>query len=205
MPFRKYKSNTAFLDLLFNCLLGIAVLFFISFILVNPFQKQADIKTKAEFVVTVTWPKDNQDDVDTWLEDPAGNVCFFRQKEIGLMHLDRDDRGSVNDVIQLPDGSFILFPHNQELLTIRGIIGGEFTINIHMYSKRSQDGTPVDITIDKLNPRLQRIFARTIQLTEQWQEETVTRFTLAGDGELLSLDNLYKPIVKSEVANVRRP
>ena len=201
MPFRRYKSGTAFLDLLFNCLLGIAALFFLAFVLVNPFQKQADIKTKAEFVITVTWPTGNIDDVDTWLEDPAGNVCFFRQKEIGLMHLDRDDLGTANDTILLPDGDIIMYPHNQELMTIRGVVAGEWTLNIHMYKKRDQNDTPVDVTVDKLNPKLQRIFAKTIILSKQWQEETVTRFTLAGDGTVLSLDSLPKELAKWESAS----
>ena len=50
------------------------------------------------------------------------------------MHLDRDDLGDKNDKIYLPDGSMIKVPQNQELLTIRGIVPGEYVLNIHMYS-----------------------------------------------------------------------
>jgi len=35
------------------------------------------------------------------LQDPAGNVLHFRQKDVGLAHLDRDDLGKINDIITL--------------------------------------------------------------------------------------------------------
>ena len=70
-PRRIYYNNTSFLDLLFNTLVGFVLLFIISFLLINPSLKKADIKTKAEFVITVTWSDNSHDDVDTWLQDPA--------------------------------------------------------------------------------------------------------------------------------------
>jgi hypothetical protein len=152
MRHRIYYNNTSFLDLLFNTLIGFVLLFIIAFLSINPKNKDADIKTKAEFVITVTWNVNSKDDVDTWLQDPAGNVLHFRQKDIGLAHLDRDDLGIINDSITLKDGRIIEYPHNQELTTIRGFVGGEWVLNVHMYNKRDPDPTLVEIRMDKLNP-----------------------------------------------------
>ena len=115
MRHRIYYNNTSFLDLLFNTLVGFVLLFIIAFLSINPSNKDADIKTKAEFVITVTWNVNCKDDVDTWLQDPAGNVLHFKQKDIGLAHLDRDDLGIINDRITLQDGSVIEYPYNHSL------------------------------------------------------------------------------------------
>ncbi len=157
-PRRIYYNNTSFLDLLFNTLVGFVLLFIIAFLLINPNIKKADIKTKAEFVISVTWSDNSQDDVDTWLQDPAGNVLHFRQKDVGLAHLDRDDLGQINDIITLDDGRRVEYTHNQELTTIRGFITGEWVLNVHMYSKRDENPTLVEVRIDKLNPTVQTLF-----------------------------------------------
>ena len=50
-----------------------------------------------EFLITVFWPDNLEDDVDIYVEDPAGNLVWFKSREPGLMHLDRDDLGKRND------------------------------------------------------------------------------------------------------------
>jgi len=94
---KSYNSNTSFLDILFNTLVGFVLLFIIAFLLISPVKKKKEIEQKAEYVITITWPGDMSDDVDSWLEDPTGKVMYFRKREAGLMHLDRDDLGSLND------------------------------------------------------------------------------------------------------------
>ena len=98
---RIYHTNTAFLDLLFCTLLLFTGLFTIAFILISPTKEDKKVDAKAEFIITVTWPKDFDDDVDTYCEDPSGHLVFFRRREDGLMHLDRDDLGKRNDTIRM--------------------------------------------------------------------------------------------------------
>ena len=188
-------DTTPFIDLLFNLLLGYAFLFVISFLLIQPILKKAEVHTQAEYIITVTWPLDNKDDVDTWLEDPLGNLVWFRNKEAGLAHLDRDDLGHMNDTIFLADGSVIKYPYNQELLTIRGFIGGEWTLNVHMYSKREKEPTIARVTIDKLNPKLKPILAKDILLEVRGDEVTVARFEMAANGDILSLNDMPKTLI----------
>jgi hypothetical protein len=194
-PRRIYYNNTSFLDLLFNTLVGFVFLFIIAFLLINPSIKKADIKTKAEFVITVTWNDNSRDDVDTWLQDPAGNVLHFRQKDVGLAHLDRDDLGKVNDVITLDDGRRVEYTHNQELTTIRGFLTGEWVLNVHMYSKRDANPTLVEVRIDKLNPKVETLFYKKIVMKSRWEEVTVTRFVMTNQGDIISWDDLPKKLL----------
>ena len=191
-------DSTPFVDLLFNLLLGFAFLFIISFLMIQPILKKAEVHTQAEYIITVTWPVNNKDDIDTWLEDPLGNVLFFRNKEVGLSHLDRDDLGHANDVIYLADGSSVTYPYNQEITTIRGFIGGEWTLNLHMYSKNEENPTTARVVVDKLNPKLKTIIAKDITLGERGEEITVARFEMGSSGDILSVNDMYKGLIKVE-------
>ena len=192
------EDTTYFLDLLFNLLLGYAFLFVISFLLIQPILKKAEVHTQAEFIITVTWPLNNSDDVDTWLEDPLGNLVWFSQKEAGLSHLDRDDLGSGNDTIYLADGSVIKYPYNQEILTIRGFIGGEWILNVHMYAKRETAPTVAKVTIDKLNPNLKPVLIKDILLEQRGDEVTVARFEMSANGDILSLNDMPKGLITTK-------
>ena len=197
------EENTAFLDLLFITLLFVLVINILQNYLIKIEESKANIKTHAEFVITLTWEKDNTDDIDIWVEDPLENVVHFRNKEVGLMHLDRDDIGYVNDQIILPDGSKVAYAYNQEILTIRGFIPGEWTLNIHMYNKREKEPTEAQVKIEKLNPQNKIIFFKTFKLKRVWQEITITRFTMTSSGEFLNWNNLSKSLVPDDFKPIR--
>ena len=127
------------------------ILGIVSFLLNNPVAKKADIIVKAEFLITVFWPDNLEDDVDIYVEDPAGNLVWFKSREPGLMHLDRDDLGKRNDEVTTAAGT-ILFPENREIVTLRGIVPGEYVVIVHCYFKVRGDPVPVTIQIDKINP-----------------------------------------------------
>ena len=131
---RNYHTNMAFLDLLFNTLLCFAALFCLAFILINPSKKNKTVEAKAEFMITIIWPADMDDDVDTYVEDPEGNLVAFNRREQGLMHLDRDDVGFSSDRIQTSFG-VVEYKENREIVSLRGIVPGEYVVNVHMYTK----------------------------------------------------------------------
>ena len=173
---RKHNSHIGFLDILFINLVGFVFLLTISLLLVQPQNKKDGVRPKAEFLITVSWENNDQNDIDTWLRDPAGNICFFKDKDTGLMNLDRDDLGSSNDTIQMPDGTVIDFPYNEETMTIRGIIPGEWILNVHFFKeKNNPKGKPTKVTIriNKMNPTTQTVFQKTVILEKPWQEITV--------------------------------
>ena len=199
---RSYHSNTAFLDILFNTLVGFVLLFIIAFLLISPIKKKKEIEQKAEYVITVTWPGEMTDDVDSWLEDPTENILYFGQKEIGLMHLDRDDLGSLNDQQFVPGIGLINYPYNREITTIRGIMPGEYVFNIHLYRKSSKDKSiPVTVILEKLNPRVKLLYSKVVTLTDHWEEKTIIRFVLDVDGEVIESFFIYKPLVEKVFSN----
>jgi hypothetical protein len=199
---KKYHSNTSFLDILFNTLVGFVLLFIIAFLLISPVKKKKEIEQKAEYVITVTWPGEMTDDVDSWLEDPTENILYFGQKEIGLMHLDRDDLGSLNDQQFVPGIGLINYPYNREITTIRGIMPGEYVFNIHLYRKSSKDKSiPVTVILEKLNPRVKLLYSKVVTLTDHWEEKTIIRFVLDVDGEITESFFIYKPLVEKIFSN----
>ena len=85
--------------MLFKALQVVAFLFFIALLAMNPEAKSGKIDTKAEFLITMTWPDSHPDDVDLYAEDPVGNIVWYHVREAGFMVLDRDDRGGLNNTI----------------------------------------------------------------------------------------------------------
>ena len=62
-----------FYDMLFNMLIAFVFCFLVALLAMNPKAlKAGDIPAKAEFIVTVSWPDFNPNDIDTWVQDPSG-------------------------------------------------------------------------------------------------------------------------------------
>jgi hypothetical protein len=56
--------GVGFTDLLFNALLDFVVMFLLAFLLINPVAKSGAIDSKAEFLITLSWPDGRLEDVD---------------------------------------------------------------------------------------------------------------------------------------------
>ena len=199
----KYKSTIGFTDLLFNILVGFAFLFIIAFILIKPEAKKQDFERKAEFVVVLEWDHDQPDDIDLYVQDPTRSKVHFRLPITNFMYLDKDDLGYANDIVMNVDGTITKVNINREVVTIRGIIPGEYIINVHYYSSRnwteqgtfrntaavvSKTGKPtkkhltVKIELHKVDPyKIWWIGEKTF--THRAQEETFVRFTIDSDGK----------------------
>lgn len=194
---RKAESEVdPFYDLLFNMLIAFVFLFIIALLAMNPRAlKAGDIPAKAEFIITVSWPDMNPDDIDTWVEDPAGNLVWFRAREAGLMHLDRDDRGLANDTL-IVNGREIVNPLNQEVVTLRGIASGEYTVNVYYYD--SKDGKPVEVSVSvvKVNPRAEVVYYGQTTLARKGVEATAVRFTVLPGGDVGNINTLPKSLVQ---------
>lgn len=191
---RTRGGSDPFTDLLFNALLGFTYLFLIAIMFMNPVAKKGIIDPKAEYIITVAWPDNNPDDVDTWIEDPNGNVIWFRNREAGLIHLDRDDRGTANDTINI-NGEEIQNPLNQEVVTIRGVVPGEYVVNLHYYA--TETGNPVHATVKvaKVNPALEIVYYGETVLNEKGEEKTAVRFTIDKSGRVERISHIPKSIV----------
>jgi hypothetical protein len=192
MRHKKYDSGTSFLDLLFNSLLGFVAMTVLAFSLMNVNKQNKNMESKAEFIITVTWPKELDYDVDTYVEDPEGHLVCFRRREDGLMHLDRDDLGKRNDKIQTPYG-VVEYNENKEVVTIRGYVPGEYVVNLHMYMAHGTEECPVTVQVEKVNP-FALVTSKKVILSKNGEEKTAVRFTVNDKGLITSLGDLPKKL-----------
>ncbi len=202
MAFRRATRSTGmdpFLDLLFNSMLIFAFLFLIAIVFISPPADLGNVELKAEYIVSVKWPDNSEDDVDTWVEDPGGRVLWFRNTDTGFMHLDRDDRGAQNDTITV-DGREVVNPLNQEIVTVRKLIPGEYVVNLHYYKSNSGNPVTASVSVSKVNPSLEILYYNNVELQRAGDEITVVRFSLDGQGQVGNLNTLPKQLVKVEPA-----
>lgn len=203
MDKRRYHNPIGFTDLLFNLLIGITFLFILAFILVKPSEESKKIESKAEFIITLEWPDHHNGDVDLWVKDPNNGKVGFKAQEIGVVSLERDDLGSQTDTHNDRHGNVIYNPINREVITVRGIIKGEWVVNVHYYASRPlpeghisgyttppfvvKEKIPVEVTVKviKLNPTYKTILNKTVILTHQGEERTMARFILDETGQLV--------------------
>ncbi len=201
MNHERFKSTIGFTDLLFNILVGFAFLFIVAFLLIKPEAKKKDFDRRAEFVVVLEWNQGAKDDIDLYVQDPLGGVTSFRHPRVNFSHLDKDDLGARNDTTTLPNGTIRTIPINREVISIRGIIPGEWVVNAHYYStyatsstngdvivynhKKNQDySLSVKVELHRVNPyEILGMWEK--KFTEKGQEETFVRFTLDRDGNLI--------------------
>jgi hypothetical protein len=188
--------------MLFKGLQVVAFLFFIALLAMNPEAKEGKVESKAEFIITMTWPDDHPDDIDLYVEDPLGNIVWYHVREGGFLVLDRDDRGSANNTITL-DGRKITSPFRQETISIRGIVPGEYTVNVHYFLATKGGPVPVIVKIEKINPIVEVVSYETVSLARMGEEKTAVRFRLAADGSVVDINHRPKSLIQL-TRNVRR-
>ena len=192
--FSQPATGDAFTDLLFNALLGFALMFVIAFTLIAKPDNTGNVEAKAEVLITVRWPDRHPDDVDTLVEGPQGKVVWFHNRDSGLMHLDRDDRGLLADRIVL-DGVEVSNPINQETVTIRALQSGEYVVNLLHYQSNYSAPLPVTVKVEKLNPSVSLLYYGTRQLRGTGDEQTAVRFRIDGEGNVVDTSELQKKLM----------
>jgi hypothetical protein len=182
--------------MLFKALQVVAFLFFIALLAIAPEAKDGKIESKAEFIVTMDWPDNHPDDLDLFVQDALGNIVWYRHREAGFMVLERDDRGGANDFI-LVNGKKIASPIREEIVTIRGIVPGEYTVNVSHF--QATTGVPVSATVkvQKLNPRTEVIFDNVVTVDHTGDEKTAVRFTLGYDGKVVDVNSRSKSLIEN--------
>lgn len=187
---RTYHSNLAFLDILFNTLLCFVVFFAIAIIHMKKENPTTENFSRLEFdahlMIIATWPGNHGDDIDMYVRDPEGDVVFFKRKNNAIMHLDRDDLGSIGDYHTGEEGELI---SNRETVTIRTKFPGEFIVNLHAYSKIPDVPTPVSIKIYQINNN-EVLLDKLILLDFAGEERTACRFTVQKDGSISNVNEL---------------
>jgi hypothetical protein len=188
-------SFVPFTDILFNALLGFAVMVFIALALIRPEARSGLVDVKAEIIITASWPDGNPDDIDLYVEEPGGNVVWYYVREAGLIHLDRDDRGNLRDTIEVA-GTTVETPLNQETVTMRGLVPGEYVVNVYRYTATTGEPVPVTVKVEKINPALSVLHYGRTMLVAKGDEQTVLRFTLDEAGEVVATGDGFKSLAE---------
>lgn len=170
-------------DLLMNMLLGLTALVVLVLAQINPVAKDSPdtLPQPGSIAVLACWPP-GPIDVDVWLGAPDDKPVGYARKSGSTWALLRDDMGTVNDAS----------PINCESAFARVTPAGEFTVNIHGY--RLLAG-PVSVHVEvALNGSL---LAKIDLDIKQNQERTVLRFTLDGQGKVVSSNHVFKGLRES--------
>ena len=194
----KSDEQDVFTDLLFNALLGFAFMFAIAFMLINSSEDSGKIEAKAEILISVSWPDNHPDDVDAIVEDPQGGLVWYHNRDSGLMHLDRDDRGVFADKMNIK-GKTISNPINQETVTVRKLQAGEYVVNLLHYKANYEEALNVDVKVEKLNPQVELIYYGTHELEGVGDEKTAVRFTVDSKKEITNVNQLSKRLLTKAV------
>lgn len=145
------------------------------------------IMPKAEFIVELSWSDGSQDDLDLYVRTPDGKIVFFANRQTPIAFLDVDNVGRNNSVT-LPDGTTQEVKSRVETITIRAIVPGTYTVNVHAYRK-SSDPSFIDhakVKITKLNP-YSVVTETTADFDTQAQERTLANFVVEPDGSVSSV------------------
>jgi len=187
--------------MLFKALQVIAFLFFIALLSISPDAKDGKVDSKAEFIITMDWPDNHPDDLDLFVQDPIGNVAWYRHREAGFLTLDRDDRGGANDFIII-NGRKLPSPIREEIVTVRGVVAGEYTVNISHF--QATTGQPVEATVkvQKLNPTAKIVFDDKVMVDHTGDEKTALRFKLDAEGKVIDVHRRPKSLLAT-FRNVR--
>ena len=196
----QYTSNLAFIDLLFNLILGFVFLFTISFLLINDPTEDKDVPAKAEYMIILSWDEERDIDMDLWVDGPAGLVGF-RDPQQGFVFLDKDDLGHRNDKINVGKANEEIVYINREVVNIRGFQPGEYVINAHYFfakEKERKEGVNVSIEVLKLNP-FEEVWSSSKKFYQRGQEQTFVRFHMHPNGTFYNVNDLPKALVMSSM------
>jgi hypothetical protein len=191
-PFEEDASGTVFRDVVMLALAGFVVLVIMLLPHLNPpGAKTADATTPpGNVIVEVRWPDEIDADVDLWVQAPGDVPVGYSNKGGAVFNLLRDDLGKRADVTGL----------NYETSYSRGILPGEYAVNLHLYRNPS-NAYPVPVAVvtsvkQGANDAARQLLASKVLLAREGEELTVYRFGLSAAGALVpgSVHSLQKPL-----------
>ena len=172
---RKYSSNLAFVDLLFNLLVGFTSLFVIAFLLINPIAKKGVVDPPVRMILELTWDDASHNDMDLYVKGPDGTIVFYTNLSNGYINLERDDLGFQTDLYTI-NGKRTSIRRNYEVTTMTALPDGDYVVNVHFYSKKK--GQPevenINVRVTDLQP-FQVVYDAEVELV-YFQETTVLVF-----------------------------
>ena len=190
--FEHDDAGIVFRDLITLALCG----FVVCVVLIMPHINPPGAKTAenndppGNVIVEVRWPDEIDADVDLWVQAPGDIPVGYSNKGSAVFNLLRDDLGKRADVTGL----------NYETSYSRGILPGEYAVNLHLYRNASKT-YPVPVTVvtsvkQGATDTARQLLASKVLLAREGEELTVYRFGLSAAGVLVagSVHSLHKPL-----------
>jgi hypothetical protein len=186
------ESGTVFRDVILLALAGFVAMVLLLLPHLNPPGEAAadNAEPPGNVIVEARWPDDLDSDVDLWVEAPGDVPVGYSNKGGIIFNLLRDDLGNRVDATGI----------NYEISFARGLVAGEYTINLHLY-RNPASILPVRVTVVtsvKKTPdaRAKQLLASEVELARVGEELTVYRFELSADGDLVpgSVHNLQRDL-----------
>ena len=191
-PLEDDAADTVFRDVVMLALAGFVVLVILLLPHLNPPGAQSAEGTTppGNVIVEVRWPDEIDADVDLWVQAPGDVPVGYSNKGGAVFNLLRDDLGKRADVTGL----------NYETSYSRGILPGEYAVNLHLYRNPSK-AYPVPVTVvtsvkQAADEAARQLLASKVLLAREGEELTVYRFGLSTAGALVagSVHSLHKPL-----------
>jgi hypothetical protein len=183
-------SDTVFRDVILLALSGFVAVVLLLLPHLHPPLEAKEAPPPGNVVIELHWPAEIDADIDLWVEAPGDRPVGYSNKGGRLFNLLRDDLGRFLDITNI----------NYEVAYSRGVIPGEYIVNVHMY-RLSPQMTAVPVTIVasiKKGPtdRLRRIATTKLVMSYAGEEKTAIRFSMDNDGllETGSINSLFKPL-----------
>ena len=175
------ETGTVFRDVIMLALAGFVAMVILLLPHINPPGRAAQENTQppGNVIVEVRWPDELDFDVDLWVEAPGDIPVGYSNKGGAIFNLLRDDLGKRADATGM----------NYEVSYSRGIVPGEYTVNLHLY--RNVTGVfPIPVTVvtsvkKSTKESARQLLASNIELGREGEELTVYRFRLSEDGDLV--------------------
>ncbi|MGH6898424.1 MAG: hypothetical protein ACREJ5_18040 [Geminicoccaceae bacterium] len=191
-PFEEDAGGTVFRDVVMLALVGFVALVIMLLPHLNPpgARTADDMTPPGNVIVEVRWPDEIDADVDLWVQAPGDVPVGYSNKGGAVFNLLRDDLGNRVDVTAL----------NYETSYSRGILPGEYTVNLHLYRNPSKS-YPIPVTVvtsvkRSADQAARQLLASKVLLVREGEEMTVYRFRLSEAGALLagSVHSLQKAL-----------
>ena len=187
--YKKFFSFRPFIDVLFCCLLMLVA---ILFLLKSEEQKTKTRPPNVLYEVVLTWDGNSEDDLDLYVRAASGHTVSFNNREGGqgsLISLDHDALGKRrnNSLMEGVEGAVVAF--NEEIVSFRGVTGGENIVNVHVYSKRDGSPTKATIKLIRIKP-FKEVVMKEKEFVATGDQKTAFRFTTNGEGDIINISEL---------------
>ena len=184
------SGDTVFRDVILLALSGFVAVVLLLLPHLHPPLEAKEATPPGNVVIEINWPAEIDADVDLWVEAPGDRPVGYSNKGGRIFNLLRDDLGQFRDITNV----------NYEVAYSRGVVAGEYTINLHLYRNKSSV-VPVPVTVVASVKRsnganLKRLTSSRVELAYTGEEITVIRFALTKTGAIVpgSMHQLFKPL-----------